>query len=433
MYLPNLTSYITLENSQGTLDPLSLYSIADKLALRLAPDLRERMKHPRYLTAIAAGAVICSEFGDENLASDEISPPYQVYEWHIVSALVKRFQKDRRDELLGMPGREKATNALKLRSPLSAITYLKTPSVFGFHGVYRTLATGISLTYDNQLGEFGTRLLDVWEKEQGLEGFRIGIRNTKGYELRSRLQDAVLKAKENGQVTKPWSWEYYNAIAEYFAPKSPGILESNLLFERLLEANTPSRAELIRFLISQDGQKVIKTESEKQIHNIFLEKVNYSKEIIKAIQAYEYVARLLYNAFYESLQFMDKHQGRGSIKDFISLYHVKRAITELPEAFKNADIFLEPYQQESSVFFTQFQPLRETFKPTDWVKILFEYHRQKQRDKPPSGKAAWLLENTGGNYLLNTSQMDATLKEDEYVHQYRSFTLQSFMKDLKKI
>ncbi len=270
MYLPSLSSYITLENSQGTLDPLGMYSIADRLATLLAPDLRERMKHPRYLTAIAVGAYVCSDFGEEDLAVDEISPPWQVYEWYITSALVKRFDKENSNQLLGLPSREKTTRAMRDGVPLSAIRYLKTPSVFGFHGVYRTLAKGINLTDDNHISEFGIKLIDIWEKEQGLDGFRVGLQGTNGYDLRNRLQDAVLKGMEIGAVAKPWSWEYNTRIAESLAPKSPGKKEASVLFERLLEGNTPSRAELIRFIISEKGQKVVASESEKQLHSALL-------------------------------------------------------------------------------------------------------------------------------------------------------------------
>jgi len=80
MYLPILTAYHTLENSQATLDSLGLYSIADRLAFRLTPNLKERIRHPRYLTAMAVGAVVCSGFSDDELAADEISPLGQVYE-----------------------------------------------------------------------------------------------------------------------------------------------------------------------------------------------------------------------------------------------------------------------------------------------------------------------------------------------------------------
>ena len=139
IFLPKLTDYQTIESSQGTLNPLGLYSIADRLASYLAPSLRERMKHPRYLTAIAVGSVICAEFEEEELASDEVSQPWLVYEWYVASALVKRFESDN-IQLVGLPGRDKTTNAKRDGVPLSATRYLKTPSVFGFHGVYRTLA-----------------------------------------------------------------------------------------------------------------------------------------------------------------------------------------------------------------------------------------------------------------------------------------------------
>jgi hypothetical protein len=56
------------------------------------PGFRERMRRPRFLTAMAVGAVICNEYDEEQLAADEISPPYQVYEWHVVQALVKQFR-----------------------------------------------------------------------------------------------------------------------------------------------------------------------------------------------------------------------------------------------------------------------------------------------------------------------------------------------------
>jgi hypothetical protein len=233
MLLPKLTSYHTLENSQGTLDPLGLRSIADRLAGELAPFVRERMKHPRYLTAIAVGSVICEKFSEEELATDEISQPWQVYEWYVVSALIKRFENDN-IQLLGLPGREKTMNAKKAGVPLSAARYLKTPSVFGFHGVYRTLAKGIDLISDNNIGEFGLQLVDTWEKEQDLIGFRIG-EGSKGKDYRDKLVDAVKRGLMAAAVDKPWSWGFYNTIAESLAPKSPGKKEAALLYEKLTE------------------------------------------------------------------------------------------------------------------------------------------------------------------------------------------------------
>ncbi len=434
MYLPRLSAYQTLENSQGTLDPLGLYSIADRLAMRLAADLRERMKHPRYLTAIAVGAMACSCFSDEELAIDEVSPPWQVYEWYVVSGLVKRFDKTDPDQLLGMPGREKTTRSMRDGISLSANRYLKTPTVFGFHGVYRTLAKGIKLVDDNMVGEFGYSLVDIWEKEQGINGFSVGIAGTPGYEFRRKIEDAVRSGLKTGAVAKPWSWEFYNRLADSLAPKSPGKKEATALFNELVNTQSESRAALIRFLSSAEGQKAVESGSEKNVHVAFLQQSPSIKPLLLAIQAYERVCRLLYNAFYEILQVMELHQGkRGTISQLSDLAHVKKACKELPVAFYEADLSLEPFTYEASLFQDNFQQVRESFESTEWVQLLFAHHMKVQRSKPPTGKASWILEHSSDVFLLNTTQAGVAELNDEYVHQYRTYTLQSFLTDLGKL
>lgn len=54
---PFLTSYDPPGTSEGTLDPLGLYQIADQLAVQLVPAVRERMQRIRFLTAMAVGAL----------------------------------------------------------------------------------------------------------------------------------------------------------------------------------------------------------------------------------------------------------------------------------------------------------------------------------------------------------------------------------------
>lgn len=430
MYFPGLTSYQTLENSQGTLDPLGLYSIADRLANHLAPSLRERMKHPRYLTAIAVGSVICSVFSEDEMSVDGISGPWQVYEWYVASALVKRFEKEN-IQLLGLPGREKTTTAKRENIPLNANRYLKTPTVFGFHGVYRTLAKGIDLISENQIDDFGIQLVDTWEVEQGLQGFRIGVRGTKGYEFRNKFAEAIKQGVGQAAVAKSWSWEQYNTIAESLAPKSPGEKEAELIFNKLTENNT--RNELINFIISAEGQLALKSASERQVHNAFLPAANATKAILLAIQAYERVCRLLFNAFYESMQWMQKNQNKAALSNLVLLTHVQKAFKELPGAFNKADELLEPFTNVNMDFVNNFQSLRHVHSINEWLMLLFEHHKRVQKNKPPNGKASWILEHTSGNYLLNNSQALDQKLNDEYVHQYRTFTLLSFMRDLKKI
>jgi hypothetical protein len=56
--LPFLTAYDPPGTSEGTLDPLGLYQIADQLAVQLVPAVRERMQRIRFLTAMAVGGLV---------------------------------------------------------------------------------------------------------------------------------------------------------------------------------------------------------------------------------------------------------------------------------------------------------------------------------------------------------------------------------------
>ena len=79
--LPLLSDKDPLASTEGALNPLGLFSIADSLANKLIPGVRERQSHPRFLTAIAVSLAVCSGFAEEMLASDRISEPWQVFEW----------------------------------------------------------------------------------------------------------------------------------------------------------------------------------------------------------------------------------------------------------------------------------------------------------------------------------------------------------------
>jgi hypothetical protein len=63
--LPFLTEPDPDRLGEGSLDPLGLGSIADHLADQVAPSVTARMSRVRFLTAIAVGATIAEELGDE--------------------------------------------------------------------------------------------------------------------------------------------------------------------------------------------------------------------------------------------------------------------------------------------------------------------------------------------------------------------------------
>ena len=58
MDLPFLSEYDPPGSSEGSLDPLGLYMLADQLAVELVPAVRERMQRIRFLTAIAVGSMV---------------------------------------------------------------------------------------------------------------------------------------------------------------------------------------------------------------------------------------------------------------------------------------------------------------------------------------------------------------------------------------
>ena len=53
MLIPMLSQADPAESAEGSIDPLGIYPIADALASYIVPGVRERQKHPRFLTVSA--------------------------------------------------------------------------------------------------------------------------------------------------------------------------------------------------------------------------------------------------------------------------------------------------------------------------------------------------------------------------------------------
>ena len=175
---PLLTEKDEGESSEGSLDPLGTEPLADKLANQLAPGVRERQQHPRFLTATAVSLSLCADLGEDAVGRDGVTEPWLVFEWYVVQGLVM-MEKTAKIDLRGVPGTRKAREALDAGVPLSPKRYIKAPATFGFHGVYRGLAETLDIERDGQLGEQGDALLRLWSKAQGLAGF-VGTRNGRG-------------------------------------------------------------------------------------------------------------------------------------------------------------------------------------------------------------------------------------------------------------
>ncbi len=161
--LPFMTVYDPPGTSEGTLDPLGLYQIADQLGVQLVPAVRERMQRIRFLTAIAVGALVTEDLEESPEHRD--ASPYLVWEWLFVEAVIRSVDDTSSD--WGIPGTSVTHRALDQQGYLDARSYLKTPRIFGFHGVYKRLAHHLGIV-DVHLrpGLHAEGLVNAWAKGQ---------------------------------------------------------------------------------------------------------------------------------------------------------------------------------------------------------------------------------------------------------------------------
>ncbi|NUO07898.1 MAG: hypothetical protein HUU08_04340 [Candidatus Brocadia sp.] len=432
---PLLTEYDKIADSEGSLDPLGLSLIADRLGSKLAPGVRERMKHPRFLTAMAAGAIICTEDDDDRVAQDGVTPPYQVYEWYVVQALVKYFGNNT-DEIRGLPGREKATDAMRKGVPLCAQNYLKAPSVFGFHGVYRTLAEDLDILRQGRLGEAGDRLIRIWETEQDLAGF-YSREQGPGASLRQALKNAVKDGLDKSKVSREWNWSLNRTIAEKFAPYRAKAKENEALFAMLCEEPSSYRSQIINFLISNEGNRLWLKEdtTEKKLHASLLKSASPDlRELLECIRSYEHFARLIQDAFDDCLWHMSRKQGKTNIKELAGLEAVNLAHKNVTDAFTNACDQLRLYGYESE-FIYGFGHLPVNGNCGTWVEQLMDHHFTMQKKKLPLGKNPWIDRYDDNTYCVRPlyRRDEPARMDDSYVHPYRTNAVWSFLTDLKRV
>jgi hypothetical protein len=432
MLLPYLSESDPAITSEGSLDPLGLYPISDRLATRMVPGFRERMQHPRFLTAIAVGAVICSDFEEDDVAKDSFTPPYQVYEWYIIQGLTRVYGDS--DENRGLNGREKASSAIRDGVPLSAARYLKVPNVFGFHGVYRTLAKDTDLLMGDQLGEFGDTLVRVWEKEQNLQGF-YSQQAGPGREFRKKLVNAVRDGLEKAAVARSQNWYFFWEMAPHFAIYQPGRKESQTIHRYIANDENSTRSEVIRFLLSDEGQNVWKNSlSEKQFHLALFKSASKNlRKLLTVIQKYELFSRILQNAF-DACLFQMSRCPRVLLTDLAKLSEMEIASKELPDLTREIIDFIEPYG-ESLNFENAFGEFSTKTSPLKWLEIFISHHLNVQKNKTPSGKRPWFEKTDHGELLIYPSYIkdEKPNNNEEYVNYYRTDPLWSFMKDLRKV
>lgn len=433
MWMPTLSEADPAVSAEGSIDPLGLYAIADALAVRLVPGVRERQRHPRFLTSMAVAFAVCADFPEDTLAADGVSEPWQVFEWHQVEGMV-RTEKDR-DQLRGLPGQDKVRSAHHDNVPLSAKRYLKTPTVFGFHGIYRALSRDVGLELADRLGEVGHELLAAWEREQGLGGF-TGSGEGPGKPLRKKLRDAVADGIDAGCVRRDKTWSGWEFFSTHLGIRKAGEREAAVIVKSLRDPEAGHRRNVLDALVSPGGQRLWCGEpSERRFHAALLPTANeVLTELLRAIDAYEQFSRLMQDAFDDVLHRLSHPQNRLPAAEFAHLPGVVRAAQGVPDLFQEIAERLAPFHLAAK-FQESFGTLAERTGNAEWVTKLLDHHCRIQAAKPPNGKAPWFDRFDGGGYMVRTGYLrDAGGRGgDEYVHAYRTGSLWQFAHDLKQV
>jgi len=438
MLVPLLSEADPEVQAEGSINPLGTYAIADALATRLVPGVRERQWHPRFLTAMAVSLAVCSEFDDDTVAADGESEPWQVFEWYVVEGLVRRLKDT--SERRGLPGLRKAESALRDGVPLSAKRYLKSARNFGFHGVYRVLSRELGIEVADRLGEVGYELLETWAGEQDLQGFYDSSREP-GAQWRRRLADAVQDGLESGCISRSAGWSGWEFFADHLAHQRPGTREAMVIRKALLAGEDGYRRPVLEFLTSSEGQAITahvaadERISEREFHKRLCTVSDVAlRDLIEAIQNYEAFSRLLLDAFDDCLYEMSVSKRRVTAKQLAQVQSVNPAAEGIPGLFEDVIDRLTPFGQAQR-FQEVFADISERGSGEEWVTRLLEHHHCVQRQKPPNGRASWFERFDDGSYIIRPAYAteEGGLHEDEYVHGYRTTPLLSFATDLRMV
>lgn len=287
--LPSLTTFDPETSSEGTLDPLGLYLIADQLATRLVPAVRERMQRIRFLTVMAVGAVLSEEL--EWKAGDSGCEPWLVWEWLVVEALLR--SPTIAPELRGVPGTLVTKRALRSHQYLDERSYLKTPRIFGFHGVYKRLAIHLGLVDVHMNPQASAEeLVQAWAHDHGwltrqevnqvFEVWRTGLRRS-------------LEATPPRTHTY-WSGEKWEQLAQSTRPDGAGKHEKKILSRLLLNNDYRSLGALPDIWSLQD-ELDDDIYCEERVFAELKSRVPNLSTLIDAITVYEAFCRKLTDGF----------------------------------------------------------------------------------------------------------------------------------------
>lgn len=421
---PFLTSYDPTGSSEGTIDPLGLYQIADQLAVELVPAVRERMQRIRALTAMAVGALVT-----EGLDGDPRWPdasPFLIWEWLVVESLVRIRDDDR--PLWGVPGTTVARRALSQYGYLDSRSYLKTPRIFGFHGVYKRLGVHLGIVNVHLgPGPNTERLVDAWAR---------GIRGQDSKALMDRWRTAVNRslAASPPRTNPGWTSERWNELAQAFAPDGARAKEKQFVRELLHSDGQLGALPQLWRLQERLGAQDLREET---VHSqLEREQPSYGA-LLRGIRAYEAFSRALHDAFRVLRAEATRLNAQScSIARLADDADFRQATDGLAERFQTAYTALGEIKGPNSSLHGalrhRFEAFAEPLEPRAVATALCSHHEAIQRNKSADGRRPW-FDRLGGDRIYLRQQYCVSRRDCQpgrYVHDYRGVPIGRFRQDL---
>jgi hypothetical protein len=401
MSLPILTLPDHKISGEGALDPLGVSTISDRLAEQVLPGLRARMARPRFLTAMAVCAAVCQDLEDQ-VASDGTTPTFVVFEWLVVEGFTRA---GKREDTIRTPGMLKAQSAKDSGVPMSASAYLRVPTIFGFHGIYRPLARQMGIVdEDMRLADNGYSLLKGWQAEQGLAGFLdTSVGAGPGTAVRQLLRSAVEAALAKGCSDRNSQWRGWSLLAEHLSPARIAPREARFIHRLLIDDKAGTRGEVCR-LIDEAPLPDDMTEAEL-VDGVLLDKASSDlRRRLVAISRFEAACTLIEDAF-DWIRYISSQSGARPIqsKEFAARPEVVRLTAELPAALREAESSIADLdhalaiQQEMA---SLARALDQARTAEDLFEAILQRHHEVQQDKQPDGKRDWFERAPDGSTLV---------------------------------
>lgn len=429
--LPFLTSYDPPGTSEGTLDPLGLYPIADQLGVMLVPAVRERMQRVRFLTAMTVGAFVTEDFEGDSRYPD--ASPQLIWEWLVVEAMIRELGDD--PDLRGVPGTIVVRRALDTTGYVDARSYLKTPRIFGFSGVYKRLAMHLGLV-DVHLapGPQAEGLVDAWARGLGFKGFS---------EVKLKLAqwtEAVRRcSRESPPRTKAgWSKASRGELARAFAPRQMRSREKRFIRELLHAEDDRALGALPTLWKLQTRFKSDESYREEALHDHLAKREPMYEPLVKAIRGYEMFARGLQDAFDLLKAEAARLDAHGfPVGEIARDTEFKTSVKALPRRFDSALHALQEVSSSSTSpandFSQKFGQFSEPMDLGTCAIALCDHHEAVQRAKDAEGKRPWFDRIGRDRIYIRHAYREPRrdIQPDRYVHDYRGWPIRRFYLDLK--